>query len=167
MSVDVHPVTVWEARAVPWQAPARAGEKAVAMALFAAGAFFAWQSLAISFGTVGVPGPGFFPFVLGLGLCGFALAIGVKAGRDSEPADAVEIGHRDVLVVFAALLGVCIAFEFLGALAALGLFTALLLTVLARVPVPLALASAALGMAGVWGFFKVLLGLQLPAGLLL
>jgi hypothetical protein len=46
----------------------------------------------------------------------------------------------------------------------LGLLGAALLVLIGRVPLPLAILAAGLGMAACWYFFQVLLGLQLPAG---
>ncbi len=69
-----------------------------------------------------------------------------------------------MLIVFAALVAVAALFEPLGAYLVLGLFGAVLLVLLARVSVPLAIASAAVAMVACWYFFQVLLGLQLPRG---
>jgi len=55
-------------------------------------------------------------------------------------------------------------FELLGANMTLGLLGAALLVLIGRVPLPLAILAAGLGMAACWYFFQVLLGLQLPAG---
>ena len=69
-----------------------------------------------------------------------------------------------MLIVIAALLAVPLIFEPLGASVTLGLLATALLVLIARVPLPLAIAAAGLGMAACWYFFQVLLGLQLPAG---
>ena len=144
----------------------------MAAALLAAGVFFAWQSALLPFGSLGLPGPGFFPFVLGIALSLVALAIVVRtvreprarsAPRGSGPAP-VHLGHRDVLVVFAALAGVGFAFERLGAYATLGSFTAALLLIVARTSLWHGVLGAGLGMVAVWAFFRVLLGVQLPGG---
>jgi hypothetical protein len=100
---------------------------------------------------------------LGATLTVLAIAIGVEAWRMPE-GETIEIGHRDVLVVIAALLAVPVAFEPLGALPTLGVFFAALLIVVARTRIPIAIFAAAIGMAACWYFFQVLLGLQLPAG---
>src|SRR5688572_13121344 len=60
---------------------ARVGEAAVAVALLAAGLFFAWHGALLPFGRVGLPGPGFFPFALGSVLSLFALGILYGAWR--------------------------------------------------------------------------------------
>jgi hypothetical protein len=141
----------------------RTGEMTMAAALAAVAAFFAWQSYRLPFGRIGLPGPGFFPFALGLVLALLALAIFARAwaGERGEP---VHIGHRNVLIVFAALMGTALAFETLGAYATLGPFMAVLLIAVARSALWQVALGSVLGMVAVWAVFKVLLGVQLPAG---
>jgi hypothetical protein len=141
----------------------RNGGMAVAGMLAATGAFFAWQSLFLDLGNLDLPGPGFFPLCLGLVIVLGSIVIGVRQWRSSD-GETVELGHRDVLVVTAALLIVPLIFEPLGAYLTLGLFGTVLLVLIARVPLLLALAATAVGLAGCWYFFQVLLGLQLPMG---
>jgi hypothetical protein len=76
----------------------------------------------------------------------------------------VDLGHRDVILVCAAMLAIPPLFEPLGAYVTLGLFGAVLLVVIGRVSLVLAGAAAVIGMAACWYFFQVLLGLQLPTG---
>jgi Na+-transporting NADH:ubiquinone oxidoreductase subunit NqrB len=150
-----------------WARPvsARRGAILVAAILLATGVFFAWQSALLPFGTVRLPGPGFFPFALGIALGLLALAVLMRAARrDQAKSETLYLGHRDVLVVFVALLGVAFAFERLGAYAALALFTMGLLMLLARAALWRAAAGAGIGTVAVWLVFKVLLGVQLPAG---
>jgi Na+-transporting NADH:ubiquinone oxidoreductase subunit NqrB len=141
----------------------RTGEMIMAAALLGAAIFFVWQSLSLPFGSFGLPGPGFFPFVLGIVLALFAIAIFARV-YSGPGGDPVHLGHRDVLFVFAALAGVAATFEALGAYASLGAFTATLLLAIAKsAPWRVALGTG-LGMVAVWVVFKVLLGVQLPAG---
>jgi hypothetical protein len=149
-----------------WARPvsARRGGLVVAAALFAAGLFFTWQATSMPFGRVGLPGPGFFPFVLGILLGLFSLAIAVHILRGHAAENDIDLGHRDVLVVFAALAGACLGFERLGAYAALGLFTIAVLALVARLSLLRAVLAAGCGMIAVWAIFKVVLQVQLPAG---
>ena len=71
-----------------------------------------------------------------------------------------------MLVVFVALLAVPTVFEWLGAYLTLGVFGAALLVLIARTSLWLAVLAAVIAMAGCWFFFQLLLGLQLPTGLL-
>jgi hypothetical protein len=149
-----------------WGRPvsARLGEIAVAVALLAAALFFVWQSLMLPFGRVALPGPGFFPFALGIVLGLFALAILYRTLRGANGIGAVFIGHRDVLTVLAALVGVAYAFERTDTYLALGVFAALVLLLVARAPLWRVALGATLGMVAVWAVFKLALGVRLPAG---
>jgi putative tricarboxylic transport membrane protein len=149
-----------------WARPVstRWGELAAVAVLLLSGIFFVWQSALMPFGKVGLPGPGFFPFVLGIALCLVALAIGVQIWREHPVGEHIDLGHRDLVVVFAALLGLALGFERLGAYAALGLFTAVCLVLVARMSLLRAAMSAALGMVAVWVVFSLVLGVVLPHG---
>ncbi len=143
---------------------ARRGGMFVAGVLAAIGLLFVWQASLIDLGDFDLPGPGFFPLALGIIVFVLALVTGARlwgAPADPEP---VGLGHRDVLLVFVALMVVPLVFETLGALITLGLFGAVLLVLLARCPLWLAGASAVVAMAACWYFFQVALGLQLPTG---
>jgi Na+-transporting NADH:ubiquinone oxidoreductase subunit NqrB len=165
--------------------PARIGEIVIGAAMLIAAVFFVWQSTLLPFGNVGLPGPGFFPVVLGIALGLFALAIVIRSAREERPEGAtrgqlrtmlpaplnngdqaavISLGHRNALVVFAALVGVGLFFEPLGTYATLGLFTAALLFLVARTSPWRVILGASVGMVAIWAFFKVLLGVQLPTG---
>jgi hypothetical protein len=162
----------------------RRGGMAMACGLLCVGLLFVWQASLLDFGGLGLPGPGFFPLLLGAILGAFSAVIGLQCWRESaeatdateatEATDAtdategktVELGHHDVLVVFVALLAVPSLFDWLGAYVTLGLFGAALLVIVARTSFWLACAAAFIAMAACWFFFQLLLGLQLPAGVL-
>jgi hypothetical protein len=153
----------------------RRGGVAMACGLLGIGLLFVWQASLLDLGGLGLPGPGFFPLLLGAILGAFSAVIGLQCWRESaegtegtEGAEPkmVELGHHDVLVVFVALLAVPSLFEWLGAYMTLGLFGAALLVVVARTSIWLAAAAALIAMAACWFFFQLLLGLQLPAGVL-
>jgi hypothetical protein len=149
---------------LPRQVCVRRGGLFVAAALIATGLSFAGLALRLDFGTIDMPGPAFFPFVLGLALFGCSAAIACDAVRLPATGDMVECGHRDVLIALAAMLAVPALFETLGAYLTLGLFCVVLLVGIGRVRVLVAVPAAAVGMVGVWWFFQVLLGLRLPGG---
>jgi putative tricarboxylic transport membrane protein len=143
---------------------ARVTGAVVALALAVTGLFFITRSWQLSFGDFGVPGPGVFPFLLGVALFGVAMAITAEELRNHDRGATLAIGHRDVAAVFVALLALSALFESAGAYAALGIMSAVLLKMLARVSILTAVLSAAVGMVLVWAAFKVLLGVELPVG---
>jgi hypothetical protein len=147
-----------------WARPvsARLGELIMALALLATAAFFMWQSALLDFGRVGLPGPGFFPFFLGVALAGLAVAILYHVWQDVDSAATVFLGHRDVLITLAALAGVAFAFERSDAYVAMGVFSAVLLIVVGRAALWRAALGTVLGMIGVWLFFGIALGVRLP-----
>jgi Tripartite tricarboxylate transporter TctB family len=151
-------------RLLPLAISARNGGIFVAGLLALIGLVFAWQASLLDFGGFDLPGPGFFPLVLDVVVFAFSVLIAVEGFRGAGEGETVELGHRDVLIVLAAMAAVAALFEPLGAYLSLGLFGAVLLVVLARVSVPLAVASACVAMAACWYFFQVLLGLELPIG---
>jgi putative tricarboxylic transport membrane protein len=151
------------ARRFPRAFSARGGGMAIAAMLAGSGAFFVWQAALLDLGTLQLPGPGLFPLLLGVAIIGFAAVVGVECWR-SPQGEAIELGHRDVAIAVAALLGVPVLFEPLGAYITLGLFGTVMLVFIARVRVLPAIAAAAVGMAACWYFFQQLLGLQLPTG---
>jgi hypothetical protein len=136
----------------------------IAAVLAAAGALFGWQASLVDFGTLALPGPGFVPLALAVLTVVLAGIIGFREWRQPDSGETVDLGHRDVLVAFAAMLAVPPLFEPLGADVTLGLFGVVLLVFVARTPVVIAAASAVVGMIACWYFFEVALGLQLPAG---
>jgi hypothetical protein len=152
------------ARWLPRAVSARRGGIAVAAVLAGLGLVFAWQASLLDLGGFELPGPGFFPLVLGILVFAFAVLIAIEGLRGAGAGETVELGHRDVLIVLAALAAAAALFEPLGAYLSLGLFGAVLLVLLARVSIPLAIAAAAVAMVACWYFFQVLLGLQLPRG---
>src|SRR5215468_3994509 len=143
---------------------ARRGGMWVAGVLAATGLLFAWQASLIDFGDFALPGPGFFPLVLAVLVVMLSVVIGVGDWLGAESHETVELGHRDVLIVFAAMLAVPLLFEPLGAYITLGLFGAVLLVLVARSSLVIAVISAVVAMGACWYFFQVALGLQLPVG---
>jgi putative tricarboxylic transport membrane protein len=149
---------------LPRKVDVRRGGLTIAGILAATGLLFAGLSLRLDLGSIGLPGPGFFPLVLGLLIVAFSIVIGIERWRTPSNGETVELGHRDVLIVLAAALMVPPLFDPLGAYLTLGLFGVVLLVLVARVSPLLAIASAVVGMAACWYFFQVLLGLQIPMG---
>ena len=140
---------------------------ACAVGLAVIAVFFIAQASMLAWGSLALPGPGFFPLLLGIALLFCSIWIGAQLWRGEPTGENHELGHRDVLIAMVALLLIAPAFETLGAYLTLGLFAFALLVSVARVNMFVALASSAVGMAAIYYFFQILLGLQLPKGILL
>jgi hypothetical protein len=143
----------------------RSGEIAIAIALFVVGALYVREGLALPFGDAALPGPGVAPLGLGASLATIALGLGLNACRCCQPA-GVELGHRRIVIVFGALFAVGLAFERLGAYWTLGLFTAVLIPIVAGTSLVRGLLAAVMTVLAIWLFFRILLGVQLPRGIL-
>jgi hypothetical protein len=141
----------------------RSGAAIVAGLLGGSGAFLGWQALLLGIGDAALPGPGFVPLLLAAGLLAIALLLGIECWRSPE-REAVEIGHRDVLICTAALLSAAALFEPAGAPITLGLFGLANLVLIGRASPLLAIAATVFGVTACWYFFVVLLGVQLPSG---
>jgi putative tricarboxylic transport membrane protein len=148
-----------------WARPvsARVGEMLVALGLLATAAFFVWQAARLPFGRVGLPGPGFFPFALGIALGLLALVILYRGFRLAHTAEPVFLGHRDVVIAIVALCVVAFAFERIDSYVVLGAFTAVLLVFVGRAALWRAALGVILGMVAVWALFNQALGVRLPA----
>jgi len=135
-------------------------------ALAAVAMFFIAQASLLAVGSFAHPGPGFFPLILGGALLFCSLWIGAQYWHGKPTGVNYDIGHRDVVIAIMALLLIAPAFESVGAYLTLGTFAFVLLVFVARMNAVVALASSAIGMAAIWYFFQILLGVQLPKGLL-
>jgi hypothetical protein len=143
---------------------ARRGGLIAAGLLGATGLLFAWQASLLDLGDIGLPGAGFFPLLLGCAVLAFSVVIGVEGWRTPASGERIVFGHRDVLIVFAALLGVPSTFDTFGAYLTLGLFGATLLLFVARLSLLSTAVAVGSGAIVCWLFFQVMLGVQLPAG---
>ena len=120
-------------------------------------------------GTPSLPGPGFFPFLTGIVM---AVAAGIVLVRDwakdanQTAARGISHGLRNVLVVFASLVGYGVLLESLGFVLCTFIFVAILLRVIgSRSWVTMAL-GAGVAAAGSYAVFQRLLDVQLPKGIL-
>jgi hypothetical protein len=149
-----------------WARPvsSRLGGLIAGLVLLATAVFFAGFATLLPFGRAGLPGPGFFPFALGIALGALALGILFNVWRGSGVHEPIHIGHRDVLLTILALAGVAFAFEKVDSYVALGAFAAFVLLLVARAAPWRVVLGVVLGMTAVWLFFAVALGLRLPTG---
>lgn len=145
----------------------RRGELAVGVALLLIAAFALWEAWRMPPGTLGAPGPGFFPGVLGalLGVAGIGLAFrAVRAG--AEGAASVSMGHRHIALTTAALVALSLAFEWLGYVIAASLFLLVLLRAFSRLGWLRSLVFAVVSALASYALFTRALGVALPTGLL-
>jgi putative tricarboxylic transport membrane protein len=151
-------------QAWPFLCCSRTGGLVAAAVLGLVGAGFTIQSLTLTFGDVSLPGPGFFPFALGLLLIALSVAIFVMVLKEPRNVLQVEVGHAPVLISFVAMCLTAGLFERAGAFLSLGGFMLIMLVAVGRVRIIPAVLASVIGMLVVWYVFKVLLGVQLPAG---
>lgn len=138
----------------------RTGDVIAALALFAIGLLWVVGARGMPRGEFAVPGPGFFPTLLGVGLCGAAVLL-LLAGRHASPT-RVRFGNASIWSTAAALLGLAVIFEPLGFLPAVALFIGFFLRLLSGFRwITCAVAALAAAWA-VYLFFGVLLGIPLP-----
>jgi putative tricarboxylic transport membrane protein len=145
----------------------RRGWRAAALALLALFGWFVYESSRLSLVDALGPGPGFFPFWLGV--LGAALTIvlllQLRLRRDGEATNAVTFdraGTRNVALVLAGLAAASAVLELAGfRLAMLSLLIYLLVVLGVRRWLALALFAAA-GSFGVYSVFYDLLKVPLP-----
>jgi putative tricarboxylic transport membrane protein len=133
-----------------------------ALALLAA--FALWESRRLPLGTLGMPGPAYFPVVLALLLLVVGVAVAVLGGGAARAAGIDWSEWRHTVAIFAACAFCALALERLGYRVTIFLVCAFLLGVIERKPV-LATAVFAAGMSiGTFLLFDTFLRVQLPRG---
>jgi putative tricarboxylic transport membrane protein len=113
------------------------------------------------------PGPGFFPFWLGLGLAALAVVWLVQAttGPDEAPPEPLvpsRGGLLRIVAIVAALALFAALVDVLGFRLTMLAFLLLLLLALGRPPLPVTLAIAVVGSFGVYHAFTAGLHVPLP-----
>lgn len=143
-------------------------ERVAAAALLLVGLAGAFEARRLSIGEVSRPGPGFFPFYLGLALAVVALALLARSLARRAPAAPPPGGERlrRGKAAGTLLAGVAYAFllEPLGFLVTTFLLLLFLFTVIEPKRWTTALALSVLPALAMWIVFKLWLGVQLPGG---
>jgi putative tricarboxylic transport membrane protein len=145
----------------------RRGWQAAAVAFAALFALFAFESFQLSLSDALGPGPGFFPFWLGVlgGVLALVLLVQLQQGKTEVGADAIALdrtGTRNAALVLAGLIAATAALELAGfRLAMFALLVYLLLVLGVRRWLAIALFAAA-GSFGVFYVFYELLKVPLP-----
>jgi len=131
--------------------------------LLSFGGFMAWQAGKLSLGTVHMPGPGFFPFYLGIILVLLNIPILFTAGKKNTTTEE-ELKPQRVFLTLLTLLLYAFIVENLGYVPATFLFVLVLLQ-LATVKNVLFILVLSFGISLLsYGLFKELLGVPLPRG---
>jgi len=113
-------------------------------------------------------GPAFFPFLVGAGAAGLAVALLVQIfqGRDAALAEGWPEGPglRRVAAVYATLVAFTLLVPVVGILAAAAAMVAFITVVILRRPVVTGLGATAASVAFLWLVFARWLALPLPKG---
>jgi putative tricarboxylic transport membrane protein len=141
----------------------KTGDMATAGVLFVIGLAAILLSRLMPLGEFSVPGPGFFPTLLGSLLCIVSGILAVRLIVIKGENSVVRIGHPHIWATLAALLGVAVFFEPLGFIPVIALFIFFCLMTFSALRWIACLLIAVSAAAGVFLFFNVLLGVQLPA----
>jgi putative tricarboxylic transport membrane protein len=130
------------------------------------GGFIAWQSKKLSLGIPRAPGPGFFPFCLGLLLIGVALAILARGLKQKKESQKTEVGKGRVILVLGSVFAYSYVLEPLGYLLSTFFLMFLLLRMMARKIWWFGPVVACLITLISYILFKVWLKVLLPKGIL-
>jgi hypothetical protein len=137
----------------------RTGELCIAAVLLAIAAFVIFEGMRMPFGTLALPGPGYFPIILAVILAAVSVGLLFRKPERSEP---VELFHAKGLVTIAAVAAAAVLFEWIGAIPTFGLFLAALFYLLGDARWWIAVVLGAAGASLTWLLFVHLLQLQLP-----
>ena len=134
--------------------------------LMALGGFTVWQSKKLSLGVPRAPGPGFFPFCLGLLLIGVALAILVYGLKQKTESLKTEVSKGRVILALGSIFAYSFVLEPLGYLLSTFFLMFLLSRMMVRKTWWFGPAVACLITLISYILFKVWLKVLLPRGIL-
>lgn len=140
----------------------RTGNLWVAFLLFGLGIFAILESLKMPPGLYNTPGPGFYPRLLGVILCGVSLTLVFLSLPRWKNDDRVLLGNWNIWAVLLALFIVAELLERIGFILAFTLFLFFLFKKLSERNWIWCLVFSFSGSMGAYLFFSVLLGLRLP-----
>ncbi len=146
-----------------WMPTERVGELVITGVLFCIGLFSVLMSRDMPKGEFSVPGPGFYPTILGFVMCSFSIALGIRVFLYYRTTKRVEIGHPYIWFTTVALIIVAILFERIGFIPMIALFIVFLLRILSHLRWVSCILWAIAGAVTAYLLFDLLLGVQLPS----
>ncbi|MEP6657126.1 MAG: tripartite tricarboxylate transporter TctB family protein [Betaproteobacteria bacterium] len=145
----------------------RRGETATAAVLLLFACAILWGAALMPSGTVGAPGPGFFPRALGALLALVSVALLVRAHRlDGAADEVVALGHPHIALTLVTLVGLALVFEYAGYVPSATLFMLVLLRAFSTLGWTRSMLAAMATAFVSYYLFVHLLSVMLPAGLL-
>lgn len=153
----------------PWL---KDGDVYASLALIALGSLILYEAAPWDFYSPDGPGPAMFPRMYGVGMIGLSLLLlasklsggAAKADPDAKPIDWA--GTRRAVGAFAGFAAAVLSMGHLGFTIPFALFTFFLVMFVWRRPVLTALATAVALPAVFYVTFPLLLGVQLPTGII-
>jgi hypothetical protein len=142
----------------------RNGNLVIAGFLFCAGLFAILVSRTMPQGAFLVPGPGYFPTILGMLLCVVSVTLGVQAFIDKTTTDVVKVGQTTGWATIAAIMIVGVCFEKIGSIPMFTLFVAFLLKMLSNHKWFSCMILGIMAAITAYFFFSIFLGIFLPLG---
>ncbi len=135
-------------------------------------ALICWGSLKMPYGSLHKPGPGFYPFWLGLLLAGMSLGLIVEAtltltaGKEIREIVKADVRWRNVFLVLIALVLYGALLDYIGFLIGTLLLMILLLRYVEPQPWTTVIGWALGGALGAYAIFEMWMKLRLPKGIL-
>lgn len=145
-----------------WKIDGKIGESVISFILFGLGGIWLWLSKEMPKGEFSVPGPGFFPTLIGILFCMISLALGLKSLFQKEEDKTVKIGHSYIWSTIIAIIVLSFLYEGLGFLITVAIFVGILLKILSSLGWKRSLFWGTVAAIASYLFFHFLLGLQLP-----
>lgn len=147
-----------------WGPTERTGDLITSGVLFCIGLFSIINSQMMPPAGYGEVGPGFFPRIIGALLCGISLSIGMHSFIKRSSTNRVEMSHRKVWCIVAAIIILAILFRKIGFILSVALLVAFLLRIFSNMGYKRCIAFGVAAAISAYLIFGSLLELQLPRG---
>jgi putative tricarboxylic transport membrane protein len=150
------------------------GQRLASVVWLGIGLAIAYGSRELGVGSLNNPGPGLFPFIIGIGMAALSISVAVTEMRTAPsvppapaapaPDGAAAGGMFPVIAVIAALVFYAFTLERLGVLLCTGLFLSVLFAALGRKNIFVSIGAAVAITCGSYLAFAKLLKITLPIG---